>query len=250
MTSVQTSVQQVTTTVIQTVTLDPLSFLLGTPTPTPLGPADLESRFRRAGTPATPSQIDAACNDIDNIVLNPNFTVVDNGTVPGWSVDATDDGTITVTSESNPTGNGTIAQFKSAVVGRTLSITQPLTLCPGAQYTLSSLDRQASEMAACTVTYTIGGEVIATIKPQEEWLSSSTFFTAKDGVDGATVDIQVTARCGGYGGLPVSDQEGWMRVEVSGISVVRDADGRRVKRGEAVAKEVARSGFGAFVWGA
>jgi hypothetical protein len=169
-TSVQINVHLQTTTVVQTVTAAPPSILsYAPPTPTFYLPTSLDTRFRRAGTPATQEQIDAACADTGNIVSHPNFAVCNDGTVPPWSVDDFDPA-ITVGSEKDPTGNGTIAQFKSAVVGRTLTITQSITLCAGQQYELSALNRQANALAKCTAEYRVGDEVLFTITPQEAWL--------------------------------------------------------------------------------
>jgi hypothetical protein len=63
------------------------------------------------------------------------------------------------------------------------------------------------------------------------------------------VDVKITASCAGYEGVPVTDTEGWMRVEVSGVSVVRDGNGGRVrKRGvNAVVEKVVRK-YAALVW--
>lgn len=191
-------------------------------------PLDLDARFRELGDPATQAQIQAACADSENVVLNPNFAMSADSTVPNWSVDELDPA-ITVGSEPAPAGNGTIAQFKSAVVGRTLTIQQPLTLCPGQQYEISGLTRQAHKEAGCTVEYIIGNKTISTVTPAESWLEASSFFTAQDGVEGASVDLKITASCKGFAGIPVADQEGWMRVEVSGVSVMQDQDRRKTK---------------------
>jgi hypothetical protein len=180
-------------------------------------------------------------------VSNPNFAVREDGTVPPWSVDDLDPA-ITVGSEKDPAGNGTIAQFKSAVVGRTLTITQPLTLCPGKQYELSALNRQANALAKCTAEYRIGENLVFSVTPQTNWLRHSEFFTAGEGVDGASVDVRVTASCAGYEGMPVTDTEGWMRVEVSGVSVVLDGDGGKRKRGVNVAVEKVVRRYAALVW--
>lgn len=183
-------------------------------------------------------------------MLNPNFAVRDDGQVPGWSVDASDP-VITVESEKDPNGNGTIAQFRSAVVGRTLSITQPITLCPGQQYSLSALNRQANVLAKCVATYEVGTDTVFTVTPQESWLPSNGFFTAGAGVDGASVNLNITASCAGYAGFPVSDTEGWMRVEVSGVSITKDDDSQRkmAKRVEDVADVGPRKEFFRFTWG-
>lgn len=211
---------------------------------------DLASRLRRSGTPATEEQIQAACADVENIVLNPNFGMQDDGTLLGWSID-THDPSITLDSEPAPTGNGTIARFKSAVVGRRLTITQPVTLCPGQQYELSALTRQAHVEAGCTVEYTIGNDTVISTTPQQIWLKEDSFFTAQPGVAGASADIKITANCKGFSGFPVADDEGWMRVEVSGVSIVKGKDNSKVKKRDATVvstTEVEKQGYAALVW--
>ncbi|KAH9879685.1 hypothetical protein IAQ61_001504 [Plenodomus lingam] len=229
-TAIETSVRVETTTLVQTVTAGASSTVSeAAPAASSFTPLDLVARFREEDDPATQAQIDSACADSDNIVLNPNFAIGADSSVPNWSVDGTDR-TITVGSEPAPSGNGTIAQFKSAVVGRTLTITQPLTLCPGQQYEISALARQAHKEAECTVQYVVGNDTVATVEPAESWLEESFFFTAREGVAGASATLEITASCQGWEGIPVADQEGWMRVEVSGVRVVQDAGARKMKR--------------------
>jgi hypothetical protein len=111
------------------------------------------------------------------------------------------------------------------------------------------------------VTYTVGDQQVLFVTPQTNWTESSAIFTAGQGVDGASVDLQVTASCAGFSGFPVADQEGYMRVEVSGVNVVqqRDASKRSIvermtrswsKRTTSVeaAKKVSKYGFGVFQW--
>ncbi|KAI1665508.1 hypothetical protein L13192_10449 [Pyrenophora tritici-repentis] len=219
-TSVQTSVQVQISTLTETVTAGAVSTSASSSsTSSASSPADLDTEDRRAGQLATQPQIDVACANPDNVVTNPNFTMSSDNTVAPWTVDNLDP-TITVGSEQDPNSNGTIAQFRSAVVGRTLTITQPLTLCPGQQNELSSMNRQANTMAGCTAQYRIGNHTVYTVTPQTTWLQRSEYFTAGPGVEGASVDLQITASCSGYAGMPVTDQAGWMRVDISAVSVV------------------------------
>jgi hypothetical protein len=159
-------------------------------------------------------------------VLNPDFAQESDGTVPGWSIDSTDPN-IAVTSVDSPDGNGTIAQFRSAAAGRELTTMQPLTVCPGEQYSFSASARQENELAGCSVEYAIVDstgkkDVILTTKPQTGWVQKDAFFTAKTGDKAAEVELWITARCDGFQGFVVSDDEGFMRVEVAGVSVVKD----------------------------
>lgn len=249
MTAVETSVQLLTTTLVQTVTVGASSVTAeAVAIPTSSDSIELGSRNRRAGTLASQSQIVDACADRANIIQNPNFAVGDDGGVPGWAVDANDP-SVTVGSEPAPAGNGSIAQFKSAIVGRTLAISQPLVLCSDQQYEISALTRQAHKEAGCTVQLSVGNKNITTVTPQETWLATSKFFTAGAGVAGASVDLTITVSCKGYYGIPVADEEGWMRVEVSGVSIVQQPDSQQAKKRGVAEKQIAEEqGFGTFVW--
>jgi hypothetical protein len=226
MTVVQT--QAVPTTIIQTVTVaapvpsssDAIAASTSTSIPS------LESRLRRQGDPATQPQIDATCADPNNLVLNPYFAKRDDGSVPGWNVD-TNDPNISVDSIPNPNSpNATIASFKSAEAGLPLTITQSLTLCPDTQYAFSAHTRQANAYAGCVVAFVLKNgnatKTILTVTPQESELKSSGFFTSGSGVESAAVDLKITGRCDGYGGVPVSNEDGYMVVDVGGISVIKD----------------------------
>ncbi|KAL6709912.1 hypothetical protein ACN47E_000697 [Coniothyrium glycines] len=175
---------------------------------------DLQSRFRASGTPATEAQIEAACADLENVVLNPMFAVQDES-VPSWTVDDSDPN-ITVGTEDSPTGNGTIAQFKSQNVGSALAITQPLTLCPDQQYNISAKHRQEDPYADCSVVYRVGAQEVLSVTPTTNWTTSSILFTAGSGVEGASVNLTVTASCAGFSGFLVGEM---MRVEVSEVDV-------------------------------
>ncbi|KAF1832490.1 hypothetical protein BDW02DRAFT_581167 [Decorospora gaudefroyi] len=86
-------------------------------------------------------------------------------------------------------------------------------------------------VTGCTAEYKVGDRIISRVSPQMAWLEITEFFVAGEGLQGASVDLRITASCEGYGGMPVTDQEGWMRADVSGVSVTMDEDGRKVKRG-------------------
>lgn len=159
-------------------------------------------------------------------MVNPDFNKRADATVPGWSVDASDPN-VTVDSVDDQAGNSTTARFSSAVAGSPLTITQALTLCPGQQYSLSARTRQANELAACNVEFVISSgdqqKSVLKVTPQTSETTKSAFFTAGSSNADAAVDLKITAKCDGYQGFPVSDDEGWMRVEVGGVSVSKDA---------------------------
>ncbi|KAJ4336827.1 hypothetical protein N0V95_008493 [Ascochyta clinopodiicola] len=179
------------------------------------------SRFRRTGTLATEEQIAAACADTSNLILSPALDIQPDNSTEGWFVGPSDN-TITVTSIT--TDNGTIAQFRSAFPGRTISLIQPLTLCPGTQYELSALTRQASRSSRCTAQFKVGNDAVFTATPQTSWISETQRFTAGAGPEGASVDLQVVGSCEGFFGAPVgADADGYMVLEVGSVSVVADA---------------------------
>ncbi|UPX20391.1 uncharacterized protein EKO05_0010623 [Ascochyta rabiei] len=179
------------------------------------------SRFRRTGTLATEEQIAAACADKSNLVLSPALNIQPDNSTEGWFVGPSEN-TITVTSVT--TDNGTIAQFRSAFPGRTISLIQPLTLCPGTQYELSALTRQASSSSRCTAQFRVGNDVVFTATPQTSWISETERFTAGAGPEGASVDLQIVGSCAGFFGAPVgADADGYMVLEVGPVSVVADA---------------------------
>jgi len=190
-------------------------------------------------------------------VRNPNFALSKESTVPDWSVDDTDPA-ITVGSERSPSGTGSIAQFKSAIVGRTLTIKQALVLCPGKQYSFAALTRQAHKEAGCTVEYAVGKDKITENTPAETWLETSSFFTAGAGIEGASADLKITASCQATANNPisVSDPDSWMRVEVSGVSVVQDKSllkrmrrmNRERKRATLEAQRVEEQGYAAVIF--
>lgn len=57
------------------------------------------------------------------------------------------------------------------------------------------------------------------VEPEESWGRKEGRFTAGEVPE---VDLEIRAWCNGYQGVSVADQEGWMRVEVQGVSMIRD----------------------------
>jgi hypothetical protein len=237
-----TSVQIVTTTVVSTVTApaaivipaslaDAISFatpeatsgasaLDASSTPDTLR----ESVYRPRNAPASAYQREAACNLTGNIIRNPDFAQGSDGAVLDWDIDATDPN-ITLDTAPAPDNNGTIGQFKSAAAGRELLVNQALTLCPGAQYQFSASTQQPNKFADCgaifSLVYADGTRiVILQINPEETWSQGTASFTAGQQSE---ADMVIAAQCKGYQGIAVSDQEGWMMMNVKGVSVVRSS---------------------------
>lgn len=159
-------------------------------------------------------------------MLDPNFAAIANPNSPGWTYNASDPN-IEYSTVISP-DNSTIAQFRSAAASSSTAMYQPLTLCPGTQYRLSAQSRQANVLADCSVEYLLvsigddGQEVqdsLLKVDPQTDWLSKDASFVAQR-AEGA---LWVQALCKGWYGAPSgSDDDGWMKVEARGISVVRE----------------------------
>ncbi|KAH8722999.1 hypothetical protein GQ44DRAFT_729140 [Phaeosphaeriaceae sp. PMI808] len=118
-----------------------------------------------------------------------------------------------------------MAQISSAAAGRELSLTQPLTLCPGSQYSFSVTSRQGNTLADCSLEFSTEAlddtkKRVLITEPHEAWLATNAIFTVGDD---PSVDLVIRAKCNRYMGIVASDSEAWMRVEVQGVSVIRNA---------------------------
>ena len=175
------------------------------------------SLFRRSGTLATQDQINAACNDTGNLILSPTLNIQPDASTEGWFVSQFDP---TIPVDSVVTSNGTIARFRSAFPGQTVQLSQPLTLCPGTQYELSGLTRQANTRSGCTVQFRIGNNSVFTVSPQTDWAERTEQFTAGAGTEGASQDLTLVMSCAGFAGAAVgADAEGYMVGEIENVSV-------------------------------
>jgi hypothetical protein len=228
--TVAASTQVVTTTVVQTVTAPAVSASPAASSAssdatsaTPVA-APTSALFRERNTPATELQRAAACNATANIIRNPDFTqAAADGSVAGWDIDNTDPN---ITLDSVPSGSGTIAEFRSAAAGRNLTVTQAMTLCPGQEYEFAASTEQANALADCHCTFSLiendgTKTTILEVEPTESWERKNATFIA--GAE-PEADLEISARCDGFKGAIVSDQTGWMKVEVQGVSLVRDGD--------------------------
>ena len=198
------------------------TFEANTPTPAAAPPR------RRQGELATQDQIDYACADSGNQVLNPNFES-DEGTTPvDWTV-IPEDAYITFRTGPSTNTDGTTtntARVLSGAAGRSLTVSQPLTLCPGHQYRFSSFNRQANLLSKCVSTYSYGDIVVYTSSPQEVYSKREVLFTAGTSVNDVSQDLRITTKCEGEGGALVgADDEGFMVAEFNGISVTPVLEG-------------------------
>jgi hypothetical protein len=225
--TVAASIQVVTTTVVQTVTAPAVSTVPSTAvdavSAAPVA-APTSALFRERNTPATEFQRQAACNTTTNIIRNPDFSqAAADGSLAGWDIDNTDPN---ITLDPVTSGTGTIAEFRSAAAGRNLTVTQAMTLCPGQEYEFAASTEQANAMADCHCTFSLikangTRTTFLEVEPTQSWERKNATFIA--GAE-PEADLEISARCNGYKGAVVSDQTGWMKVEVQGVSMVRDGD--------------------------
>jgi hypothetical protein len=179
-----------------------------------------------ANVTASPEQIAAACASRENILFNPDLELQDDNNAFGWS-NVPQDQFIsfrTFPSTSQHTKNGTRSgRVLSAAAGRSIDISQPVTLCPGKQYELSAWNRQQSLLSQCSLEYWIGDDRVFIASPQMSWLKRSQFFTVSDSVEGASVNIRIRVACKGSAGAPVgTDEAGFMVAEFDDVSLMQN----------------------------
>ncbi|KAJ4298884.1 hypothetical protein N0V90_004127 [Kalmusia sp. IMI 367209] len=198
----------------QNVTLPTGTGLVSVSTPSA---TSLIRSYRRSGEIATQEQIDQACADHSNIVINPDFSFEAANTAFGWTTKA-DDAAITFhTANAATTQTGRVL---AAAAGRSLTISQPLTLCPGKQYRLTSSNRQANLLSKCTAEYLIGDDSVYTASPQETFLKRDANFMAGNSPEEVSKDLTIRCKCDGEDGIPAgANEDGFMVVEVDDVSV-------------------------------
>jgi hypothetical protein len=222
--TIAASVQVVTATVTQTVTAPAGAVVSSTAVDTLSAAAAL---FRARNTPATDAQREAACNSTANIIRNSDFSqVAPDGSVAGWEIDNTNPN-ITLDSVPASTSNGTIAELRSAAAGHELNVTQAMTLCPGQTYEFAASTEQADALADCHCTFSLiepdgTKTTILEVEPTGNWERQNATFVAGAAPE---ADLQISARCDRPKDVVVSDQTAWMKVEVQGVSMVKDDDG-------------------------
>ena len=190
------------------------SFEVTTPSPSAAPPA------RRQGEVATQEQIDYACADSGNPVVNPDFALGTGDTAVGWTIKP-EDAYISFRTGPSTSANGTAirsAQVLSGTPGRTLEVSQPLTLCPGRKYSVSSFNRQANLLSKCSIKYSYGDSDVYTSSPQEIYTARAEDYTAGASPSDVSKDLRITARCDGEGGALVgANNEGFMFAEFYGV---------------------------------
>lgn len=182
-------------------------------------PATTVRSYRRSGETASKEQIDQACSDHSNIVFNPDFSIAADNTAFGWTT-AAEDAFVSFQTE-NSTGNSTShARVLAAATNKSVTISQPLTLCPGKQYKLSSSNRVANVFSKCQADYFIGSEYVDTATPQESYLKTQEFFTAGNTPEEVSQDLRIVVKCNGEAGIPAgTDGKGYMSLEIVDVGV-------------------------------
>jgi len=159
--------------------------------------------------------------------FNPDFELENDNNAFGWASKPADEfiSFRTFPTPSQHTENGKRSGRVLSVKAQDIVvISEPVTLCPGKTYILTSWNQQANLLAQCSVKYSVGPKDVYTASPQQIWSKRSEFFTAGTSVEDVSVNVTLTAKCTGSGGAAVgTDEAGYMIVEVDDISLVQDS---------------------------
>lgn len=171
---------------------------------------------------ATQEQIDQACADKDNIVINPNFTYEAANTAFGWTTKSDDPEAVKFqTQDSNSTGvSNPFARVRAAATDKPLTISQPLTMCPGKEYKLSSTNRQGNLISKCQSAYYIGDDFVYATSPQETFTKRQEFFSTGFKPEDVSKDLRIVVTCSGETGIPAgTDDDGYMNLDIDDVGV-------------------------------
>ncbi|KAJ4349684.1 uncharacterized protein N0V89_008301 [Didymosphaeria variabile] len=173
--------------------------------------------YRRTGEVATQEQIDQSCADHDNIVINPDFSPEAANTVFGWTTNA-DDPSVNFRTQNST--DGQFARVLAAATNTALTISQPLTLCPGKEYKLISTNRVGNLMSKCQADYYIGDDFVYQASPQETFTKRQEFFTAGSSPADVSQDLRVVVKCNGEAGMTAgTDADGYMNLDIDDVGV-------------------------------
>jgi hypothetical protein len=173
---------------------------------------------------ATQEQIDAACAQKGNSIFNPDFELEDNARPFGWtapsspflSFDAS-----TSDDQHTPSGQHS-GRVLSAMPQDNITISQPLTLCPGKKYLLSAWNKQDDILSQCEMSYLIGDHLVFIASPQEAWSQRSDVYTAGSTPEDVSKDLNVRFECAGESGALVgANSDGFMGAEIDDLSLVQ-----------------------------
>jgi hypothetical protein len=150
-------------------------------------------------------------------------------TASGWTIVPQDD-YIMFRSGPSTGANNTApnsARILSGAAGRSLNVTQPITLCPGRRYRISSSNRQANLLSKCTNRYSIEDpDEVYTASPQEYFTTSERNYTAGLSAQDVSRDLKITTVCAGEGGaLAGADDDGFMIAEYNSVGVMPIMEG-------------------------
>ncbi|KAL1610546.1 hypothetical protein SLS60_002215 [Paraconiothyrium brasiliense] len=189
----------------------------GTAAVSATSPVITSRSYRRTGEVATQEQIDQACADQDNIVINPDFSFEAANTAFGWNTTADDQFVDFRTMNST---DGQFARILAAATNTAMTISQPLTLCPGKEYKLTSTNRVGNLMSKCQADYYIGSDFVYQASPQETFTKRQEFLTAGSSPEDVSQDLRVVVKCNGESGIPAgTNADGYMNLDIDDVGV-------------------------------
>jgi hypothetical protein len=182
------------------------------------------SERRVIGEVATQAQINAACANGGNLIFNGDFETVDgNNNAIGWDsysrgsfIDFED---YPSTTQHTPGGsyNGRVVSIDP---GASISIWQPVTLCPNGSYYLEAWDRQYPLLAECVVSYVVGNQTVFSTSPQEAWGVQKAIYTAGETAAAVSLTFNITVTCPGPSGKLSEDADWEMIAEIDDLSLI------------------------------
>ena len=104
--------------------------------------------------------------------------------------------------------------------GASISIWQPVTLCPNGSYYLEAWDRQYPLLAECVVSYVLGNQTVFSTSPQEAWRAQKVIYTAGETAAAVSLTFNITVTCPGPSGKLSEDAKGEMIAEIDDLSLI------------------------------
>ena len=179
--------------------------------------------LRKVNATATDAQISRACANKGNLVYNSGFDAADNAGAPlDWfsNQNGRDSRFDAYNSTRQHAGSSThSARVILTASDTSITISQPLTLCPNTRYQFSSWDRQADLLSECQTAYGIGGYTLFAVFPQEFWRQHNATFTTGATPQDCSLDLSISVVCRGNGGSLVGDGSSGMITELDSLRI-------------------------------
>jgi hypothetical protein len=152
-----------------------------------------------------------SCNITGNQIYNGDFELLgSDGTnvgPTGWGFVASDFSLVSLTVQTAPApGANQFARLTFSSSEAVAQLSQPLTLCPGVTYALTTWTRQSDVVDMCMLAVNVGSVEMGVVQPTAAWtdgLSSRANFTAGPDVEDASVELVITVSCAGRAGESV-----------------------------------------------